>query len=130
MTYATAIARALEDSEGDEDVIVKREDLLGFGKEMAEHAEVGATLKEAMQAARTAQIHPRMLMILRETWKSIVMPPNFSSMSDVGFDQLARQALASAKALMPTSCAMPSDGIIQTAQMAMLLRLLDVCRAK
>ena len=130
MSYIPVISKALADSEGDKEVILNRADLMGFFKELGARAETGVALEEATNAVRTAQIHPRLVQIMGQAWKQVVVSPNFVSMSQVGLENLIRQALASSKALIPPTVSMPSDGILEIPMMALLLRLLAVVQGK
>lgn len=129
MSYIPTIAKLLEDSEGSKKITIEREVLLGFSKELGERAELGAALSEAAQAIRGAQIHPRLVSIVGEAWRKVVSPPNFAPMSQVGLEELTRQALASAKALIPATMALPPDAVLEIPMMAILLRLIDRCRS-
>jgi hypothetical protein len=124
------IAALLEGSEGEAELIVPRAALMAAMKEMAEKADVGVAIQEAAQAIRGAQIHPRLVHLMGETWKVVVAPPHFVPMSQVGLEQLTRQALATSKALMPATITLPSDGVLEIPMMALMLRLLDLCRAR
>ncbi len=124
------MAALLENSKDESEVIVSRDLLLNYAQELGARAETGVALEEATKAVRTAQIHPRLVQIMGEAWKQVVVSPNFVQMSHVGLEQLIRQALASSKALIPPTVGMPSDGILEIPMMALLLRLIAVVQGK
>lgn len=128
MSYIPVIAKLLEESEGEDEVIVKREDLAGFVKELSEKAEAGAAYADAMAAVRHSQIHPRFLSVLTDVWTNVVNRPRVVPMSQLGLEQMARQSLAAARALLPATVTVPQDGILEVAMMALLLRIKDICR--
>ncbi len=128
MSYIPVIAKILDESKGEQEVIVKREDLEGFVKELSAAAEAGNAYTDAMAAVRNSQIHPRFMSVLTEVWTDIVNRPRMVPMSHLGLEQLARQSLAAARALLPTTVSVPQDSILEVAMMALLLRIKDICR--
>jgi hypothetical protein len=121
------ILKLLADSEGESELIVPRAAL----EALAEKADISVALQEASQAIRNRQIHPKFLSIMTDAWRTVVTPPHMAlPMSAIGLEHLCRQALASARALMPATVALPSDAVLEIPMMALLLRLLDICRGK
>lgn len=128
VSYVETIAKIIEGSDGEEEVIVKRADLIGFVSEVGAKAEAGAAYSDAFAAVRNSQIHPKLMATLTDVWTNVVNRARVVPMSQLGLEQLARQSLAAAKALIPMTRSVPDDAILEIAMMAILLRIKDVCR--
>lgn len=128
MSYVPVIAKIIEESEGEKEVILKRSDLIGFVSEVGTKAEAGAAYSDAFAAVRNSQIHPKLMATLTDVWTNVVNRARVVPMSQLGLEQLARQSLAAAKALIPMTRSVPDDAILEIAMMAVLLRIKDVCR--
>jgi hypothetical protein len=128
VSYIEKMTLFLAEHKDEPEIIIDQELLSGYAKEMMEGYEAGKALAEARQAVRTARINARLLDTLDGFWRDVVSQPVLKPQSFVGLQELIRQCLATSRALIPPTMAMPADSVFEVAMLALMLRVKDYTR--
>lgn len=128
MTYIEKMAKILEDNQGEKEVIIDMDTVVGFMNEMRAGFRAGQELAEQRTAIGNGSLHPRTIDTLSSFWRDVVQPPNLKSISRGTLESLYRDALARTRAMVPNTMTLPQDSVLEMAMLSLLMQIKDFLR--